>query len=221
MKKIEFVAYQLSKITDNYRYEYSEEYYENLKNPYVGQMERRIEEFFKDAPIYLSACALSDIDHKFFMLDFENEEMLRKAIPVLQSHDLLWEDDVDNPFFEIDNQNHKFQLFISMYSVSAYDFIFGNHPDKISILRLSELLCTKIDFIYNFAQGQTFIDDDSRRGSAMNGKIEYRPQITVNEIRELKDIPEFNAQLFCLIDIAPDLQKFKKLNPKIVFKKAI
>jgi hypothetical protein len=219
MGNIEHIAYQFSKITNNVRYEFSEELYTDLKKSQVGRLERRIEDFFIDASKFLSIFEDTNIDQKMFTLNFESEELLWKAMPVLKSHDLLWNDDSDELMYEINQEKNEYKLFVSVYSESAYNFVFGNKSKGISISKLSKLLNTKIDFTYYYEESLSTVYFNEQFGSVSKGKVSFAPIVYYNEINEIGDISHFNQRLYELIDIIPNNEVFNNFKPKISLEK--
>lgn len=209
MKKrsLEFIAYQLSKITTNLKYNFEDAYY--VKDPNVLHVPRDLHYFFEDAYQYTQICDLPFLDHKEFILTFKSTEIRNMAIPILKSHDFLWEEEP----YEVDSC----KIYVHSYDQTAYDFIFGKSRSRISINQLSIILNTEIDFEYSYPElwpGKSNLKFG--KCHANKGVIDFDCEMTFKELKNLKDIYAFNESLFIFFDLVDDLKIAKTINLKII-----
>lgn len=206
-KTLEFVAHQLSKITNNSKYNFEKDYYKD--DPNVGYLSRDLHFFFDDADRYLELCELPDLEHKEFILTFKSPELRNMAIPILKSHDYLWDEEFD----DVDNC----KLNVHSYDKSAYDFIFSKSRSRFSINQLSIILNTEIDFEYSYPD---LWSNPSQlkfgKCSANNGVVEFECISTFKELNTIEDTYEFNKSLYLFTDLVDDIKIANIINLKIV-----
>ena len=213
MKKLEEIAYQLSKITGNIRYEYSELYYSNLNNPQTGQLTRNIDEFFIDARSLLIAMRKSE--DKSFTIFFDSKDHHLKSLFILRSHGYDFEDD-EADGSNLESTNGVYELSFTVSDISAFDFIYGKSQKSISLKNLSIILNTRIAFSYYY--GDHFATSTKQYfGVVDNGIIDYHPEFEFSEITSVKDILNYSNQLYDFVDNVPTIQSYKQLNPSIKF----
>ena len=202
-KSLEFIAHQLSKITTNLKYNFGDEYY--VESSDILHQSRDLHFFFDDADRYLELCDLPDLEHKEFILTFSSPELRNMAIPILKSHDYLWDEEFD----DVDNC----KLYIHSYDKTVYDFIFSKSRSRFSINQLSIILNTKIDFEYSYPD---LWSNPSKlkfgKCTADSGAVEFDCVLSFKELNTIEDIYEFNKSLYIFTDLVNDIKIAKAIN---------
>jgi len=204
-KSIEFIAFQLSKITGKLVYQFDNDYYENKE---IYPFTRDINFFFDDADRYLELCEFPDFTHKEFKLVFKSIEIRNKALMILKSHDYLWDTE--------DDDTESLELYIHSYDKTAYDFIFGKSRSKFSIHQLSIILNTEILFDFTYPEYNCVNKIKLSSCSAINGTINFNCELHFKELNSIEDLNEFNKSLYIFLDLSDEYKVAKEINVNII-----
>lgn len=215
MRKLEWIATELYKVSGNTRYDFSEEYYENLENPKLGTSTKMMEEFFIDASILTKLLREDNYSLKNFTLDFSDEKTALRAVDILNSHNLMWACDEIDELVEIDNLNNIFRVYFSDDNIKAIDLIYGTLHTQFSLSKLSRILETDFKFSFYYNNAETNKLGSNYSGRIQNGIVEYKPKFVFIEMMKFENILSFITLINEFIDNIPDVKAFENIKPII------
>ena len=199
-REIEFVAHQLSKITENLRYHFPSEYYENSND--FGFLNRNMDMFFDDAKNYIKAVSSDEYLDVYFTLRFFDYESYMTAFKLLEYFDYII-DEEDEKNYTVNEETGLFEFFVVANGSNVHEFIYGTDRSNLSLLQLSKIINTPILFKYENESGVEIINADNGFFSVENGCVELSGTLEFSEITSLDDLPNFNWQIRNFISLFP------------------
>ena len=208
-KEIEFVAHQLSKITDNVRYNYPKEYYEN--SPQHGFVSRDLDLFFEEAKKYVSACEYESDPDVYFTLNVFDYESYKTVFNLLKYFDYIIEDD-DEKNYTFDEENGLYEFYVVVDAFNVHSFISSKKQGEFSLVQLSRIIDSPINFFYANNNGLQVVKPVNDSFVVKNGKVEMNGTFEFNELNTLSDVFAFNSQLSRFISLFPSLESALESN---------
>lgn len=199
-KEIEFVAYQLSKITDNIRYHFPPEYYNKQSDHDFGNKDINV--FFEDAKNYLKATSEGSSYDVYFTLRFKDLESYNTAFKLLEYFDFII-DDGDEKNFTVDEEQGLYEFYVVVTRSNVHSFIFEHSNSFLSLVQLSKIVKTPILFKYEYEGGNLVIKPENDFFIVENGYTKLSGSMEITEIKTLNDIHSFNNQLLDFISLFP------------------
>lgn len=200
---LKHLATQLSKITGNWRYDFSDELSSDYKQKDGLNYGWEIEQFFQDA---FKFSRMTDYDGYYddrdFMFSFENEEDANTAKELLENmgEEILEVDEILDP---------KLNYSI-LVSDTIHDFVFGEDMRSLSPLRkIARRMTAPIRFTY-------YHTNDVESPLLNEGviypdmSIEFNFGIKIVNVLSLEDIHNFALTLFHFSDVFPTMKAYQK-----------
>ena len=213
--EIEFVAYQLSKITDNIRYFFPPEYYEKQSNTTFGTKDLNV--FFEDAKNYLKATSDGNSYDVYFTLRFKDLESFNIAYKLLEYFDYIIDEDGEENY-TVDEEQGLYEFYVVVTRSNVHSFIFEHNKAFLSLTQLSKIIKTPILFKYEYDSGTLVVKPENDFFLVENGITELSGSMEINEVKTLSDIPNFNNQLYDFISLLPSYKHAFESNISIIIK---
>ena len=198
MEKIKQIATQLSKITDNIRYDFPNN---EKQGSLTGYVDKSIDQFFRDASMFVDILNINeDVFDKACVLTFDNTLDKDKAQLVLQAMNYNLVD-----FGESFDQDRS--VCILIYDETVFDFVFNNKQKESSVHKLYRLLGSEFTFyIENIYISQEY-------GVGKINQIGLEVKELYESFYSITDVDEdkLNNHLIQLIDFCPTYEAFKKI----------